>query len=82
MQFGKLDTSLASAQLNNLFDIREILKRRGLEVKEYENPSKLLFDPNSHKVDEYYKSYCRNSFRRIISLVANSNDGKDLKSIQ
>ncbi|MCH7499235.1 MAG: hypothetical protein IH886_04395 [Nitrospinae bacterium] len=82
MQIGKLDTNVASAQLNNLFDIREILKRRGLEVKEYENPSKLLFDPNFQKVDEYYKSYCCNSFRRIISFIANFKDGRDLKSIK
>jgi len=82
MQFGKFNTEVAMAQLNNLFDIKEILKRRGLEITGYENSSKLLFDPNSHKVDEYYNSYCSDSFRRIISFVANSMDGKDLKSIR
>jgi hypothetical protein len=83
MIIGDFDTKLAAAQLNLLFDIKAIFKRRGRKVASYQNIDELLFDPTPiDAFEKYYPAFSSSSFRRIISVVANSADGLTKEDIQ
>lgn len=71
MNIPIFDTSLAAIQLNQLFDIRAIFKRRGRKVVGYESVRNALeFGQLELDKFEAMKSW---SFRRIIGFVSNSN---------
>jgi hypothetical protein len=82
MNFGGLNTELAADQLNQLFGIKEIFKRRGLVVSQYEQPTKLLFDLSEHKfpVDVFAEMHST-SFRRTVACVANATDACSALSV-
>ena len=83
MIIGDLDTRVAVAQLSLLFDIEAIFKRRGRKVASYENLDELLFDPTPiDAFSKYYPVFHSYSFRRIIGLVANSQDGLTIDAIR
>lgn len=71
-----LDTRVATNQLRLLFDIEAIFKRRGRRVASFENPGELLFDPTPiDSFDKYYSAFHSSTFRRVLSLVGNSENG-------
>lgn len=71
MIIGDLDTRVAAAQLNLLFDIEAIFKRRGRRVISYERIKDVLFDPTVFGAsDKYYPLFHSSSFRQIIRTVA------------
>ena len=75
MRIGGLNTGIAVAQLNHLFGIEEILKRRGLVVSRYERPEKLLFERSEHEFPvAFFEGMHSTSFRRTVACVANSPD--------
>ena len=83
MIIGDLDTRVAAAQLSLLFDIEAIFKRRGRKVASYGNIGELLFDPTPiNAFGKYYPVFHSSSFRRVIGLVANSQDGLTIDAIQ
>lgn len=83
MIIGDLDTSVAEAQLRLLFHIEAIFKRRGRKVASFENLDELLFDPTPiDAFEKYYPAFHSSSFRKILSLVSNSEDGLTFKTIQ
>lgn len=83
MIIGDFDTRVAAAQLSLLFDIEAIFKRRGRKVASYENIGELLFDPTPiDAFGKYYPAFHSSSFRRVIGLVANSQDGLTTDAIQ
>jgi len=83
MIIGDLDTRVAATQLSLLFDIEAIFRRRGRKVASYENLDELLFDPTPiDAFEKYYPVFHSSSFRRITSLVANSEDGLTIEAIQ
>jgi hypothetical protein len=85
MWFNNFDTRLAVEQLRILFDIESVFRRRGREVSSYENINKLLFtpkpygDPYNQKV---YDALTRQSFRKIVSSVANHVEGRSVEEIK
>ena len=80
---GDLDTRVAAAQLRLLFDIEAIFKRRGRKVASYENHDELLFDPTPiDAYGKYYPVFHSSSFRRILCLIANSENGLTFEPIQ
>ena len=76
MIISGLDTSVSAMQLNNIFDIKAIFKRRGREVIAQEENGKLLFNNTPLEMElmgkKYYKALESGSFRRIVSCVADS----------
>lgn len=83
MIIGDFDTRDAAAQLWLLFDIEAIFKRRGRKVASYENLNELLFDPTPiDAFEKYYPVFHSSSFRRVLSLIANSKNGLTFESIQ
>ena len=77
IQNGKsgLDTGIAAKQLNLLFDIRAIFKRRGQQVVSCEDESNLLFRITPHEFNtKHFKALGHSSFRRIVSAIANSEN--------
>src|SRR5438046_2720014 len=75
MKIGGLDAGLSAAQLNQLFGIEEIFKRRGLVVSKYERPEKLLFDLSEHEFPvNHFEEMHSTSFRRAVAFVANAPD--------
>jgi hypothetical protein len=79
---GDLDTRIAAEQLRLLFDIKAIFKRRGRKVVSFESIDELLFDLTPiDAFDKYYPVFNSSSFRRIISLIANSDRGLHLDAI-
>ena len=75
---GGLDTRIAAAQLDSMFGLKPIMKRRGLEVASFEDPSNLLFeyDPKADdqaQYNKYYDALSERSFRRIVSFLANAD---------
>ena len=82
MIIGDLNTEVVAAQLNLLFDITAIFKRRGRLVSGYADISQLLFDPTPYDAFErYYPLFHSSAFRRVTSLVANSQKAMDLEEI-
>jgi hypothetical protein len=76
MNISGLNTGLAAAQLNQLFGIEEIFKRRGLVASQYELPQKLLFDVSEHEFpDDLFKEMHSTSFRRTLACLANTTEG-------
>lgn len=74
MNISGFDTDLAAGQLNQLFGIKEIFKRRGLIVSRYEQPWQLLFDLPGHGFpDDYFSAMHSTSFRRAVACVANAD---------
>jgi hypothetical protein len=72
MIIGGLDTRVAMAQLNHLFDIEAIFKRRGRKVIAYEKVEDVLFDLTVYDASEkYYPLFHSTSFRQIVRVVAN-----------
>ena len=83
MILGDLDTGVAAAQLNLIFSIKAIFKRRGRKVASYERLDELLFDPTPlHAGKKYYTALDSSSFRRIISTIANNNTKLRLNDIK
>ena len=75
MNISGLNTALAAAQLNQLFGIEEIFKRRGLVVSQYERPQRLLFDLSGHEFPaDLFAEMHSTSFRRTVACVANAPD--------
>src|SRR5258708_2156657 len=75
MDIGGINTGLAAAQLNQLFGIEQIFKRRGLVVSQYEQPRKLLFDLSEHEFPgDLFTEMHSTSFRRTVACVANAPD--------
>src|SRR5208337_4563819 len=82
MIIGNLNTEVVASQLNLLFDIAAIFKRRGRLVSGYEDSSQLLFDPTPYDAFErYYPLFHSSAFRRVTSLVANSKKAMALEEI-
>lgn len=76
MIIGDLDTRVATNQLRLLFDIEAIFKRRGRRVASSENLGELLFDPIPiDSFGKYYPAFHSSTFRRVLSLVGNSENG-------
>ncbi|MGD0210642.1 MAG: hypothetical protein ABSC14_06650, partial [Desulfomonilia bacterium] len=70
MIIGGLDTRVAMAQLNHLFDIEAIFKRRGRKVIAYEKVEDVLFDLTVYDASEkYYPLFHSTSFRQIVRVV-------------
>jgi hypothetical protein len=83
MIIGDFDTRIATAQLSLLFDIEAIFKRRGRKVASYENLDELLFDLTPiDAFDKYYPVFHSSSFRRVVSLIANSQYGVTFETLQ
>ncbi len=82
MIIGDFDTEIAATQLNLIFDIEAIFRRRGQEVVVYENNNDLLFDQTNYGAfEKYYPVFHSSSFRRISSLIGGSTDGLTLDEI-
>src|ERR1022692_4841511 len=82
MNIGGLDTARAAEQLNQLFGIEEIFKRRGLIVSKYERPTQLLFDLPEHEFpDDYYAEMHSTSFRRTMACVANATAARSVLAV-
>lgn len=76
MIIGDLDTRVATNQLRLLFDIEAIFKRRGRRVASFENLGELLFDPTPiDSFGKYYPAFHSFTFRRVLSLIGNSENG-------
>ncbi len=86
MIISGLDTREAAMQLENIFDINAIFKRRGLEVIEYEGDDELLFNnkPTARWTTgpESYKALESGSFRRVVSCVADSRIAQSADDIR
>lgn len=75
MDIGGLDTQRAAAQLQQLFGIEEIFKRRGRTVAKYEPIDQLLFNCPPHEFPEpQYHAMHSTTFRRVIAAVANATE--------
>jgi hypothetical protein len=73
MILGDLDTEVVTAQLNLLFGVQSIFKRRGRLVSSCEDIGQLLFDPTAYDAFErYYPIFHSSAFRRVVGIVANS----------
>jgi hypothetical protein len=82
MNIGGLDTGRAVQQLNQLFGIEEIFKRRGLIVSKYEQPDRLLFDLPEHGFPgDYFSEMHSTSFRRAVACVANATSACSAPSV-
>jgi hypothetical protein len=80
---GDFDTNVAAAQLNLLFDMKSICRRRGREVVSYENIDDLLFDPTPiDAFDKYYEPLHSASFRQIIGMIVNKEKGINSTNLQ
>jgi hypothetical protein len=82
MIIDDLNTKVVAAQLNLLFDIRAIFKRRGRLVSGYEDITQLLFDATPYNAFErYYPMFHSSALRRVVSMVANSQEPTSLQEI-
>lgn len=82
MIIGDLNTEVVAAQLNLLFGIESIFKRRGRLVSGCEDIGQLLFDPTPYDAFEcYYPIFHSSAFRRVLSLVSNSQKAISLEEI-
>jgi hypothetical protein len=76
MNISGFDTSIAAAQLESLFSITAIFKRRGRTVNGFNNKQPLLFDlPSYVFAQKHFDALNSPSFRRIVGAIANSSDG-------
>jgi hypothetical protein len=93
MIIGDLNTEVVAAQLNLLFGIEPIFRRRGRRVSSCEDVGQLLFDPTPYDAfQRYYRMFHSSAFRRVVSLVANSQNAishreittkcRDLKTVK
>ncbi len=82
MIIDDLNTGVVAAQLNLLFGIESIFKRRGRLVSASEDIGQLLFDPTPYDAFErYYPMFHSSAFRRVVGLVANSQKAISLEEI-
>jgi len=82
MIIGDFDTRVAAAQLNLIFDIEAIFKRRGQKVAVFEKNGDLLFDQTNYGAfEKYYLVFHSSSFRRISSIIGSFTDGLTLDEI-
>ena len=76
MNISGFDTSIAAAQLESLFSITAIFKRRGRTVNGFNNKQSLLFDLRSYAfAQKHFDALNSPSFRRIVGAIANASDG-------
>lgn len=82
MNIGGLNTGTAAFQLNQLFGIEQIFKRRGLVVSQYEPSEKLLFELSEYESsDRLFAEMHSTSFRRTVAWVANAPDVCSARSV-
>ena len=85
MIIGTFDTRKAESQLDLLFNIEAIFKRRALKITALEKVEKLLFDydpRNWQNNVKFYEAFKSTSFRRVVSQVANSENTLSSEEIQ
>jgi hypothetical protein len=76
-----LDTSVAAYQLQQLFGIEPIFRRRGQTVARYEDPRKLLFNLAPDQVEACYRALGNRTFRRVLAAVTNSPKPLDFEGV-
>ncbi len=82
MIISGLDTSIAAVQLESLFSITAIFKRRGRIVNGFNDERSLLFDLKRHGfAQEHFDALNSSSFRKVVRTVAESPTGLDESSI-
>lgn len=73
MIISGLDTRQAKAQLDQLFGVEHIFRRRGRTVTESERVDRLLFKVDAHGWNQdVFEAMRSTSFRRVVATVANS----------
>src|SRR5262245_34969809 len=82
MNISGFDTSIAAAQLESLFSITAIFKRRGRTVSSFNDERPLLFNlPSYGFAQRHFDALDSASFHRLVGAIARSTAGLDESSI-